>query len=238
MKKKRSPKFWLILGVAIFLFGITGLFAQPPAGVVVMLIGAALTIPYFRRKGKTPVQNQLSSTQQVHVPFPAQKPVIYDSKVPVKTSLEASPSQPHYITENHRVAGVAYYQKAILSLAVETDEYTYTKKELEESGFEDEKIWKYEFFPSKVELVEEPDNPHDPKAIKVVIDGEHVGYIKSGSCFHVKNLLKSGRIHDITADIMGGPYKLLHYDDYEDKYELEKEETGLHIDLHIILNPQ
>lgn len=37
---------------------------------------------------------------------------------------------------------------------------------------------------------------------------------------------------------MGGPYKLLHYDDYEDKYELEKEETGLHIDLHIILNPQ
>lgn len=238
MKKKHSPKFWLILGVAIFLFGITGLFAQPPAGVVVMLIGAALTIPYFRRKGKAPVQNHPTPAQQVHVPPLTQKPVVSASKPPIKTPIEASPSQPHYITENHRVAGVAYYQQAILSLAVETDEYTYTKKELEENSLEDEKIWKYEFYPSKVELIEEPDNPHDPKAIKVVIDDEHVGYIKSGSCSHVKNLLKSGRIHDVTADIMGGPYKLLYYDDYEDKYELEKDETSLHIDLHIRLNPQ
>lgn len=238
MKKKRSPKFWLILGIAVFLFGITGLFSRPPAGIIVMLIGAALTLPYFRRKGKIPVQNQPVSARQVHVPLPAQKPIAPVSQAPAKTAIEVSPPQSRYITENHRVAGVTYYQQAILSLAVETDEYTYTKKELEENSLEDEKIWKYEFYPSKVELIEEPDNPHDPKAIKVVIDGEHVGYIKSGSCSHVKNLLKSGRIHDVTADIMGGPYKLLYYDDYEDKYELEKEETGLHIDLHIRLNPQ
>lgn len=226
MKKKRHPKFWLILGVAVFLFGCTGLFAQPGAGVVVMIIGAALTIPYFRQKEKTAVQNQPIPTQQAPTTPPA------------KTEIEASPPKPHYITENHRVAGVSHYQQAIMSLAVENVEYDYTKKELEENSFEDEKVWKYEFYPSKVELVEEPDNPHDHKAIKVVIDGEHVGYIKSGSCAHVKNLLNSGRIKDITADIMGGPYKFLYYDDYEEEYELEREETGIHIDLHIILKPQ
>ena len=79
------------------------------------------------------------------------------------------------------------------------------------------------------------DKSDDPKAIKVVIDGMHVGYIKSGSCAHVKNLLKSGRIQRITADIMGGPYKLLYFDDSEDKYELEKGERGLSIEIHIIL---
>ena len=45
----------------------------------------------------------------------------------------------------------------------------------------------------------------------------HVGYIKKGSCTHVKNLLKSGKIAKIDAEIHGGKYKLLYSEYDEDK---------------------
>lgn len=34
---------------------------------------------------------------------------------------------------------------------------------------------------SKVEIEPEPDNPHDPNALKVLVSGEHVGYVPRGS---------------------------------------------------------
>lgn len=226
MGKKILTRACLVIGIALCVFGFTGLFVQPVAGVIVMVIGAALTLPYFmgKKKAGSKIRQDPPAAPTFSRPIPAPPPY--------RPSPDPAPST---TTENHRVAGVTHYQDAILELALETEEYDYSKKELEENGFEDEKVWKYEFDPSRVELVEEPDNPHDPKAIKVVIDGMHVGYIKSGSCAHVKNLLKSGRIQRITADIMGGPYKLLYFDDSEDKYELEKGERGLSIEIHIIL---
>lgn len=33
---------------------------------------------------------------------------------------------------------------------------------------------------SKVKFEPEPDNPHDPNALKVLVDGEHVGYVPRG----------------------------------------------------------
>lgn len=32
-----------------------------------------------------------------------------------------------------------------------------------------------------LELVCEPDNPHDPRAVKVLVDGLHVGYLSKGN---------------------------------------------------------
>lgn len=43
-------------------------------------------------------------------------------------------------------------------------------------------------------MIEEPDNPEDPNAIKVVMDGEPIGYIKAGSCARVKKLIREERI--------------------------------------------
>lgn len=226
MGKKILTRACLVIGIAICVFGLTGLFVEPVAGVIVMVIGAALTLPYFIGKKKDTNNKHPETEAHPTVANPVQPP-LRPAPAPATSTT----------TENHRVAGVTHYQDAILELALETEEYDYSKKELEENGFEDEKVWKYEFDPSRVELVEQPDNPHDPKAIKVMIDGVHVGYIKSGSCAHVKNLLDSGRIQRITADITGGPYKLLYFDDYEDKYELEKGERGLSIEIHIILKP-
>ena len=53
-KKKHKAVFviLLILGILIFLFGITGLFAAPPFGIAFMVVGVAITIPFFVSGGK------------------------------------------------------------------------------------------------------------------------------------------------------------------------------------------
>ena len=126
-----------------------------------------------------------------------------------------------------------HYRDNIMTLAIENDDYKLSKKELIEECLENERIYERDFYFTKVELVPEPNNPYDPKAIKVLLDGLHVGYIKSGSCSHIHNLINDNRIEKIDCKIAGGKSKYLHYDENEDKYELSKEEIPLFIHLLI-----
>lgn len=127
---------------------------------------------------------------------------------------------------SYRVAGISFREEAVLKLAKKNFEYDLSKKEIVEAGSTDERIWEYTFDPSKVSLVPEPDNPNDPNAIKVLVNDEHIGYIKSGRCAHVKKLLAEDRIVKIRCEMGGGPYKVVweDYDDDKDKavYTLEK----------------
>lgn len=139
-------------------------------------------------------------------------------------------------TKSYKVTGVSHYTKAILSLKVENIDYDYSKKELIDEGLENDKIYQYEYYPIKTELVPEPDNPYDPNAIKVIVDNVLVGYIKSGSCSHVLKLINEGKIEKIETIISGGKYKYLDYDEYEDKYDLIKSEDPLIVNLKITEN--
>ena len=140
-------------------------------------------------------------------------------------------------TKTYKVAGVTHYTENIMNLSSENSDYFLSKRELIEEDLTNERIWKYEFYPERVELVPEPDNPEDRNAIKVIVDDEHVGYIKRGSCTHVHTLLNTGNITSITCTIGGGPYKYIseEYDDERDKevYTLEKDETTLFVRLEI-----
>lgn len=40
-----------------------------------------------------------------------------------------------------------------------------------------------------VEFVEEPTNKHDPNAVKVVVEGKHIGYIPAKHCQRIKDIL-------------------------------------------------
>lgn len=125
----------------------------------------------------------------------------------------------------------------IMALAVENDEYSLTKRELIDQGMEQQRVWEYEFYPKKAELVPEPDNPHDPNAIKVVVDGQHVGYIKAGSCAHLLKCLKEGRIGKMDVKMGGGKYKYISVDYNEngkEVYTLEKDELPFYVHLSII----
>lgn len=132
--------------------------------------------------------------------------------------------------KTYQVAGISFREDAVLSLAMENSEYDLSKKEIVEAGSEGERIWKYDFDPVRVSLIPEPDNRQDANAIKVIVDGEHIGYIKSDSCSHVKKLLEEGRIVRIKCEMGGGPYKIVQedYDDDKDKtvYTVEKDSTN------------
>lgn len=138
--------------------------------------------------------------------------------------------------EVFRVAGVSFYEKKIVSMAFENDTYSLSKTDLIDSGFIDEKVYKLDFDPSGVEIIPEPDNPEDPKAMKVVVDGVHVGYIKKGKTGRIRNLLKKQGVK-ISASIAGGKYKYVseHYDDYRDKevYEMDTGNDPFYISLTV-----
>ena len=98
-------------------------------------------------------------------------------------------------------------------------------------------VYEYTFDPQRVDLIPEPENPKDPKAIKVLVDGVHVGYIKAGSCAHIHRLIRENRIESIEPRILGGKYKaVFSYDASARKaedFELEKGTSPLCVRLDI-----
>ena len=111
--------------------------------------------------------------------------------------------------ETFHAGGVSYQHDEIKELGVYNPQYDMSKKELEETTEEYVKIFKRLFHPQDVTLQPDPDNTFYPDSIKILIDGVHVGYIKSGQCAHVKELIDNNKITSITAKITGGKYKRL-----------------------------
>lgn len=136
--------------------------------------------------------------------------------------------------KKHRVTGTSHYLDNIKKLGYETVEYTYSKSELIDAGYENECIYQYNYYPSKIELVPEPDNEYDPNAIKVVADGLLIGYIKKGSCKHLLKVIEKNEIVKIDYSIVGGNYKYISYDEDEDKYSLDKGTKDYYVDLTIV----
>lgn len=142
-----------------------------------------------------------------------------------------------YVERTYHAAGTTFHEDAILSLSSENPDYEMSKRDLIDSGMTDERIWEYEFDPSNVQLIPEPENPHDHNAVKVIVDGEHVGYIKKGSCKHILKLISEDRILKIDCEIGGGNYKIVSedYDDEKDEetYTLESDSTNYFVTLTI-----
>lgn len=135
----------------------------------------------------------------------------------------------------HSVAGTSFHQAEIKAMGEKNPDFALTKAEMFKRGRME--VYEYTFSPKKAELVPEPDNPHDPKAIKVLVDGVHVGYIKSGSCAHVHKLIREGRIEKIVPQIVGGKSKYLSTYDAAAKhlndYTLERCDSSFGVQLSI-----
>lgn len=154
-----------------------------------------------------------------------------------QASVNNTPPIPHDDpkpkTENHKVAGVKYYIDNIISFAKTNPDYALNKNEFIKREIS-KPIYQYTFCSGKTELIHEPTNPYNTNAIKVIIAGKHVGYIKDGSCKHVLNLINENRIGEITSEIYGGKYKSLGCSD-EGNLILENGETEYKIRVTIIV---
>ena len=144
---------------------------------------------------------------------------------PQPTQNAADPNEKRQM---HNVTGISHYTNNILKLATKNPAYALSKKEIIAKKLCDQKIFEYTFAPKTTELIPEPTNPHDPNAIKVVIDGQLVGYVKAGSCTQILKLMKENRIARIDGEIYGGNHKMI-YDD-----ELITEKGSFKIKIYII----
>ena len=155
--------------------------------------------------------------------------------VPVVATEPQKQGKPAGVT--YKVAGVSHYKDNILSMAIKSAEYTLSKRDLIEEGLADERVWEYDFYPDKVEVVPEPDNPEDPKALKVLVDGVHVGYIKAGSCARLRRLMDEDRILRIDVEMGGGRYKCVEMVDYTESgrevYEMDRGDVPLYVHLRV-----
>lgn len=127
------------------------------------------------------------------------------------------------VEENIHVRGESHYKESFAALRSEDPDYEMSKKEVIEEDLVGQRLYKYYFTPSKVELIDEPTNEYDPNAMAVYIDGLQVGYVPQGSTAHVRKILRSCEVEAIEAQIKGGPFKIL-YEDDEDSYHWERED--------------
>lgn len=149
--------------------------------------------------------------------------------------------RPKKETKGHKVAGTSFRQDAFSELKKELNpDYNLSKSQLINAGLVDEFVYQYTFNPQSVELMPEPSNEHDPNAIKVIVDGVHIGYIKKGSCAHIRNLMANNGIKSIGAKIYGGKYKVVNSfncgDDEKPDYELESGNDEYKAKIEIIEN--
>ena len=103
------------------------------------------------------------------------------------------------------VRGLDYRLEDFLTLAQENKRYKLPDDEFLQK-WTGRKVYRYWFNNiNTVELVPEPDNRVDPNAIKVVLEGVHVGYVPRELCLAVAEKLQQGYMPKVK--VRGGPYK-------------------------------
>ena len=123
---------------------------------------------------------------------------------------------------SHKIAGAKHYEANIAKLAKKNPAYNFTQKEIIAKKLFCKNIYEYTFAPKRTELIPDPTNPHDPNAIKVIIDEQHIGYIKAGSCARILKLMQEERIAKIESTISGGKFQNL----WTDGKEIQQHEKG------------
>ena len=163
-----------------------------------------------------PVPESAPDIEQVQEP--KSEPVIERSAAP-------EPEKDPYKYYSFKVAGISFYEKDMIdTLAIENDDYDMTKKEIVDAYMTDENIYKYVVQIDEVELIPEPDNPHDPNAIKVVADGVHIGYVPAKSTKKIRQLLE--KHPEIMCEVYGGPSKIL-FEESDGSYTMKKSDHNI-----------
>ena len=162
-------------------------------------------------------------------------------KIPAASKEELLSGQPYLpkVGKSHTVAGLFYREENAMKLAFENPYFKLDYNSLVKKGYSGAKIFRYSFKLEPVTLVQEPENPHDPNAIMVVVAGQHIGYIKAGSCAHVNKLINEDRIDQVLCRISGGPFRAI-YPEESDRpkkkptYVTERGEHELRAEIRII----
>lgn len=81
---------------------------------------------------------------------------------------------------------------------------------------------------TEMKLLPEPDNKHDPNAIRIYLGGEEMGFVPAKDCQRVKKAIDAP--HTIWWCVRGGNTK--RYDEYSKKIKSFSDEVGLQIKIY------
>lgn len=225
-----------ILGVILIGIGVIILLAGKSAatdalGLIVLLlmggIPAALGVLCLIKSGSKKQSGSNVPEQPSIPPMPEPEPVKAPEPVsaPGPDLINEEPPAPEPEQDLHqyysfKVAGISFHEKEIINeLASENDDYDMTKKEIVDAYMTDETIYKYTFSIDDVQLEPEPDNPHDPNAIKVIVDDVFIGHVPAKSTKRVKQILSKSP--EIMCEVYGGPSKIV-FDEGDGTYTMKK----------------
>lgn len=133
--------------------------------------------------------------------------------------------------ETFNVAGTSFRQKEIKMLISGTDDFydCNSVKKFNES-FAFDKVYKYKFNIKEVSVQPEQGGKYDG-AMRVELDGVHVGYIKKDDIERFEVMANLHLAYGVIAVIKGGPFKELKSDPFSgEEYILSRED-----DFYIIL---
>lgn len=223
------------IGVIILIAGKSA--ASDALGLIILLlmggIPAALGVLCLLKSKKKPDPAGVNVPDQPTVPpMPAAEPIpdVEPIQEPELRPALEEPAAPEPVKDPYKyysfkVAGISYYEKDIINtLAVENDDYDMTKKEIADAYMTDENIYKYVINVDDVQLEPEPDNPHDPNAIKVVADGVLIGYVPARSTKRVGQILTKSP--EIICNVYGGPSKIV-FEDSDGSYTMKKSDHNI-----------
>ena len=113
--------------------------------------------------------------------------------------------------ETFKIAGTQHYLDNIKKLMHENADYLMDAHDIKDVFEEGDRIYQYTYDLKElnISLVPEPANKYDPNAVMVIINGIVVGYIKKGSCSHVKNLMKDANYKVFITDMGLGKFKVI-----------------------------
>lgn len=114
--------------------------------------------------------------------------------------------------EQFTAAGTSFHKAELADFGVPNPDYKLDKMQLYRAGLLDTDVYALNFEPVLAALVPEPENPHDKCAVKILLNGVHVGYIRANQSAFVTWLLATGKVRRVQAQAYGGDYRTLTYD--------------------------
>lgn len=151
--------------------------------------------------------------------------------------------QPVWQIHYYDVAGLYYHRKQLKQLGRINPDYEMREAQLIEDDQVDVEIPKFCFDRTEAVLIPEPENLHDPHAIRIEIENETIGYIKKGQTQEVQALLDANRVGNLSCQISGGPFRILYsgYSPVRDKpiYEnVDKPQAAFKGELRLCVGPK
>lgn len=197
--------FWILVSIVSFTTPEIG----AVAGIFFLILALAFAL-IGRHVFKKPKLDSMVSSTLTPTTMP-KMPVVNEPKDPQEAQAPIKASNKDEIKQYKcYVAGLYYRQEELVNdVLSENPDYSMTKKEIIDACMEDERIYQYELFYAAADLVPEPNNPHDPNAIKVIVYDTHIGYIPAEKTKSVKKIMDTKNIVLVGCEIYGGPYKVL-----------------------------